>query len=225
MPLNRTLLLSLVFGAAQLVAQTASSGTVQANGSATVSANPDQATLAVGVVTQGATAQDAAQQNATLSTTVQNAIQSVLGTNGTVQTISYSVTPRYNNAQPAAIIGYTASNTVLVTMYDLSKIGSLIDTANQAGANNVGGVTFGLRNNEPFVQQALGQAAKQALAHAAAIAAGLGGKTGAVVSAQEGVSYGPVGVAGPTGGGSTTPIQTGQVTVTASVTVNVQLLQ
>ncbi len=218
-------LLLVPLGAAGLIAQTVTPGTVQATGNAAVSANPDQASLSFGVVTQGSTAQEAAQQNAALSTAVQNAIRSVLGTNGTVQTISYSVTPRYNNAQPAAIIGYTASNTVLVTMYDLSKIGTMIDTANAAGANNVGGVSFGLRNSDPFVQQALSQAAKQALAHAGAIATGLGGKTGTVVSAQEGVSYSPMAVSGPTAGGTPTPIQTGQVTVTATVTVSVQFLQ
>jgi uncharacterized protein YggE len=223
MPRTCTFLLTFWLGATVLLAQTA--GTVQATGSASVNANPDQATLTVGVVTQGATAQDAAQQNASLATAVQNAIRSVLGTNGTVQTIAYSVTPRYNNSQPAAIIGYTASNTVLVTMYDISKIGTMIDTANQAGANNVGGVNFGLRNSDPFVQTALGQAAKQALTHAGAIAAGLGAKTGAVISAQEGVSYSPIAVSAPGAGATPTPIQTGLVTVSASVTVNVQLLQ
>ena len=76
------------------------------------------------------------------------------------------------------IIGYTASNTVEVTTYDLSLIGKLIDTANQAGANSVGNLSFGLQNPEPVTEQALGQAAKQAQAHANAIAAGLGAKTG-----------------------------------------------
>ncbi len=223
MPRQRILLL-LTLSAAGLVAQTVPPGTVQANGSASVSANPDQASLTVGVVTTGPTAQDAAAANATLATTVQNAIKSVLGGNGTVQTISYSVTPRYSNAQPPAIVGYTASNTVLVTMYDLSKIGTLIDTANRAGANNVGGVSFGLRNSDPFMQQALSQAAKQALARAGAIAAGLGGRTGAVISAQEGVSYSP-GVTATAAGDATTPIQTGLVTVRANVSVTVQLVQ
>ncbi len=225
MPRTCFLLLVLLLSATVLVAQTATPGTIQASGSASVSANPDQATLTVGVVTLGATAQDAAQQNASLATTVQNAIRSVLGSNGTVQTIGYSVTPRFNNAQPPVLIGYTASNTVLVTMYDISKIGTMIDTANQAGANNIGGVNFGLRNSDPFIQQALGQASKQALAHAGAIAAGLGGRIGPVVSAQEGYSYAPGVVATSGAGAASTPIQTGLVTVYATVTVNVQLLQ
>jgi len=39
-----------------------------------------------------------------------------------MQTTGYSVYPRYNNAQPAAIIEYTASNTVQITTYNLSNI-------------------------------------------------------------------------------------------------------
>ena len=216
----------LLLAAGGLLAQTAAPPSVQATGSATVSANPDQATLTIGVVTNGATAQEAAQQNATLATNVQNAIKAVLGTNGIIQTVGYSVSPRYSNTQPAAVIGYTASNTVLVTSYDLSILGRLIDSANQAGANNVGGISFGLRNSDPFVLQALNQASKVALTHAGAIAAGLGGRTGAVLSAQEGASYTPYAVAGPSAGaGDTTPIKSGLVTVSATVAVNVQLRQ
>jgi uncharacterized protein len=201
-------------------------GTIQAGGTATLSANPDQAHISIGVVTDGSTAQDAAQRNATLATAVLNALKQVLGNAGTIQTISYSVNPRYNSTsgQAAVIVGYTASNTLQVTTLDLSLIGNLIDTANQAGANSVGGLQFSLRDPEPLRQQALGLAAKQARAHADAIAAGLGAKTGAVISAQEGGSVSPVGIAG-TAAAAPTPIQTGQVSVTASVTITVQLAQ
>jgi uncharacterized protein YggE len=123
------------------------------------------------------------------------------------------------------IVGYTASNTVEVTTTDLSIIGRLIDTANQAGANNVGNLSFSLQNPEPVMEQALGLAAKQAQAHANAIAAGLGAKTGVVISAQEGASVTPVLVSGVLAGVATTPIQTGTVSVTASVTISVQLIQ
>ena len=226
MPKFLSLLICLPLAAGALLAQT-SPGAIQAIGSATISVNPDQAQLAVGVVTQGATAQDAGQQNASLSIAVQNALKAVLGTAGTIQTISYSISPRYSTTQgqPSVIIGYTASNTVEATTADLSLIGRLIDTANQAGANSVGNLSFSLQNPEPVMEQALGLAAKQAQAHANAIAAGLGAKTGVVISAQEGASVTPVLVSGVLAGVATTPIQTGTVSVTASVTINVQLIQ
>ena len=68
------------------------------------------------------------------------------------------------------------------------------------------------------------QAAKQATAHAAAIAAGLGSKLGVVMSAQEGSSYTPIAV-GAAGAAVTTPVQTGTVTVYATVTIQVGLAQ
>jgi len=224
MPRFLALLVCLPLAAAAQM--TISQGTVQAIGSATISVPPDQAQLDVGVVTQAATAQDAGQQNATLTTTVLNALKGVLGTAGTIQTVSYSVSPRYSTTQgqTSLIIGYTASNTVEVTSTDLSLIGKLIDTANQAGANSVGNLNFGLQNSEPVMQQALGQAAKQAQAHASAIAAGLGATTGSVISAQEGASVTPYAVPGVSAA-SSTPIQTGTVKVTADVTIVVRLIQ
>ena len=134
------------------------------------------------------------------------------------------MTPRYSSQQTPSIIGYTASNTVEVTTFNLSNIGTLIDTATQAGANNVGGVSFGLQNPDPFVQQALTAAGKQALAYAASIAAGVGGKVGAVRTASQGSSYLPSPVAGVGATAATTPIQPGSVSVSATVTITAQLI-
>jgi uncharacterized protein YggE len=227
---DSSLLLLILMGSAlvsQTAAQTPGLPTVQANGSATITAKPDQAQLDVGVVTNGSTAQDASQQNASLSNTVQAALKQVLGSAGTLQTVNYSVTPRYSATpgQPSVIIGYTANNTVRVTTTDLSQVGLLIDSASQAGANSVGNLNFGLQNPEPLVEQALTQATKQATAHAAAIAAGLGAKVGAVISANEGSSYTPLAVGVAATAGVSTPVQTGVVPVYATVTIQMALVQ
>jgi uncharacterized protein YggE len=112
-----------------------------------------------------------------------------------------------------------------VTTTDLSQVGLLIDAASQAGANNVSNLSFGLQNPEPLVLQALTQATKQAATHAAAIASGLGAKLGAVISAQEGSSYTPLVVGGTAAAGVSTPVQTGVVTVYATVTIQMALAQ
>jgi uncharacterized protein YggE len=223
-PLLLALTLSIV---AQLPAEPIAAGSIQASGSASISVQPDQATLTAGVVTQATTAQDAATQNATMTSAMIKALTGVLGTKGTIQTIYYSLSPRYSNGstnQPPAIIGYTASNTVQVVTNDLNLVGPLIDAANQAGGNNIGGPTFGLQNPEPTRQQALAAASKQALAHASAIASGLGAKIGSVISAQEGSNVTPI-VAGAPTAAAGTPIQTGTVNVSATVTVTVAMVQ
>src|SRR4051794_13655076 len=104
--MSRTIFLGLILTAV-LAAQTTATRTVQATGNATLTANPDQAQIDVGVVTVGATAQDSAQQNATQTTAVITAVKNILGAGGTVQTVSYYVQPRYTNSQPSTINGYT----------------------------------------------------------------------------------------------------------------------
>ena len=218
--MRRACIILLTF-AGLAAAQT--SRTVQANGSTTLFVTPDQASIDVGVTTTATTAQDSAQQNATQSTAVLTAVKAILGGTGTVQTLYYFVSPRYA-PNTSTINGYITSNTIRVITSDLTIIGRLIDAANAAGANTVGGLSFGLQDHEPSVKQALTAATKQAMAHAVAIADGLGGKVGAVVSAQEGSSYAPI-LAG-TGSGATattTPVQTGTVSVYATVTLVVLL--
>jgi uncharacterized protein YggE len=156
------------------------------------------------------------------------ALQAVLGSAGTIQTISYSLDARYSSGSPGSapvLVGYTATNTVQVKMNNVALIGPIIDAGNRAGANSISGPSFGLQNPEPQKLQALAAAAKEALSHASAIASGLGVKTGAVLSAQEGVTVTPI-VTGAVGvAASSTPILNGTVTVSANVTVSVALVQ
>jgi hypothetical protein len=218
--------LLLLFAACLASAQTIN--TIQASGNATRNVKPDMAQLTIGVVTDATTAQAAADQNASTSDAVIKALQAVLGTNGTIETLYYSISPRYSN-QPnltPAVVGYTVNNTVQVTTTNISLVGKLIDTGNSAGANSINGPSYGLQNPDPETQLALAAASKQALAHAAAIASGLGAKTGAVISAQEASTITPILTAGGTfQGGTATPIQTGTVSVSAHVTVTVAMVQ
>ena len=200
---------------------------VGASGMASVSAKPDQAKLDVGVITQAATAQDAAAQNASQVDAVLAQLRAVLGSAADIKTISYSLSPNYRYPQgaPPVLTGYTASNTVEITMSDLSLIGKTIDAASQAGANNVQGLRFTIQDEEPLRQQALGLATKQARAHAQAIAAGLGGSLGATVTAQEGAGATLRTLsAAPTGAATQTPIVTGVVEIQATVSIQVELL-
>ena len=202
---------------------------VRAFGEGSVSATPDQARIQFSVVTQATTAEAAAAQNATQVTSLLAALRSVLGPNAELKTLSYSLNPNYNSPRDGSqpiLIGYTASNTVEATVTNLSLIGKLIDTGIQAGGNRVQGLRFGLRDDQPQRQQALKLATAQAKAHADAMASGINLRTGAVVSIQEGSVVSPVlsldarALAAPT-----TPIETGQVDVRATVTLEVELTQ
>jgi len=199
--------------------------TIQAVGSATISATPDQVKVDIGVTTTGNTAQDASSQNATIMTAVLAAIRQVLGPSANIQTVGYSINPNYKpNTSPPVLAGYTAINTVEVTSSDLNSIVKVIDGSSQAGATNITNLRFAISNDEAVREQALAAAAKQALAHAQAIAGGLGGHIGSVVTAQEGTSVTPL-TPGVASVATSTPIEPGLVQVTATVTIAAELTQ
>ena len=216
-----------LFLTASLAAAQTPNNSIQAAGSATRNVRPDMARLNIGVVTQAATAAAAADQNATTTDAVIKALQGVLATTGSIETLYYSISPRYvtsGGQQTGA--GYIVTNTLEVTTTDVNRVGRLIDAGNGAGANTVSGPFYGLQNPDPEVQQALSAASRQALAHAAAIASGLGARAGAVISAQEGATVRPLlEGSGPASTTAATPIQTGTVSVSAHVTVTVALVQ
>jgi uncharacterized protein YggE len=203
-------------------------GFVQAVGNAMLSAKPDQAMIQLSVVTTAVSATDASNQNASQVAAVLAALNGLLGPNANIQTLSYSLNPNYNNPQNGqpVLTGYTAQNTVQVTLTDLSLIGKVIDTGIQSGANRVQGLQFGLQNDQPIRTQALKAATVQAKANADAMAAGLGLTTGAIVSIQEGSTASPVPFSLATAVAATpTPIVTGVVNIQANVTIQVALSQ
>src|SRR5689334_10681330 len=164
---------------------------IRAGGQATVSVNPDLARIAFSVVTQAPNAQAASSQNATQVSSLIGQLQALLGSGASIKTINYSLTPNYVYPRDGGIptlTGYTASNTVVVTTGDLGNVGRVIDTGIQAGANQVSGLQFGLKDDQPARTQALKLATAQAKVRADAMAAGAGMHTGAYHSIEEGVA-------------------------------------
>jgi len=219
-------LLAVILWLPGLVAQTVvgSRPSITATGEATVSANPDQATIAVSVTNSASTAIDASNQNAVQTSNVIAALRAVMASSDILQTVAYSLNPNYNNQ--GVQTGYTATNTIQVTTADLTSPGKLLDTATQAGATRVQSLSFGLKDSQPLRAQALKLAAGQAQTQVQAIAAGLGVKLGNVIAASDGSSVSPVlnTTPGLAAGGVATPIVIGAVQVTADVRLQVEIV-
>ena len=196
--------------------------TVQATGSASISVTPDQAQISVSAVTTAATAQDAGSQNASVAFNIISQLTQLLGSSGTVQTVSYSVNPNYNNSQ--VLTGYTVTNTIQVVLNDLTIAGKVIDTATQAGASRINSLQFTLKDDSSARSQALSAATLKAKAKADAMATSVGLHTGAFLVIQEsGAVVQSILTAGsPTA--TTTPIQPGNLNVTGNVTISVELV-
>jgi uncharacterized protein YggE len=160
---------------------------VMVAGDSIVHAQPDTAILTISVVTQGKRAIDAQQENASKSDAVVRAAKAAVGTGAEIKTSGYSLQPQrvYRENQPPTITGYEARNSVTVTMSDLTKVGEVIDATAQAGANDVAGISFTLRQDRPARDQALKEATREAVSKAQVIAQSLGGRVVRIVEVQE----------------------------------------
>lgn len=190
-----TQLMALVLAAASMlhaqdtkITDTAKRQTrITVGGDAIVQAQPDTAILTVAVVTQSKTAIEAQQQNATKTESVVRALKAAAGTGAEVKTSGYSLQPMrvYRENQPPTITGYEARNTVTLTTSELAKLGNVIDAVGQAGANDITGISFTLRQDRPARDRALQEATQEAMSKAKVIAQALGGRVVMIAEVQE----------------------------------------
>ena len=205
---------------------------IRVTGEATVKVSPDQAQIDIGVVTQAQNAQAAASQNAQKLDQAIAALRKALGPDAEIKTISYSVSPNYRypreGGQPT-ITGYTASNIVQVKINDLTKVGPVIDTATQTGANTIHALRFTLKDEQAARAQALREAATKARAKAEALASALNLKIQRVLHVEEGgqVSAPPMYARAEMAmsANAQTPIEAGTIDVQATVTLTVEVSQ
>jgi uncharacterized protein len=204
---------------------------VRASGDATVTAKPDRAEITIGVTTRANTAAEASARNASQSTEVLKAMETALGSAGKVKTTGFSINAQYdysNNHAPK-LTGYECSNTVLVTVDDLSRVGKVIDAATASGANNINGIAFTLRDDSGPRAEALAAAAVKARANAEAIAKALNLRVGAVLQAQPEETPNVVRPAfamramSVSAAPAPTPIEAGDLTIHAAVTVTLEV--
>ena len=161
---------------------------ITVTGEALISAEPDQAQLDIGVVTQARTAPEASKENAERVTRVLSEVKKLLGRTDEVKTSGYSLTPAYRYPQGGKpeIVGYNASNTLRIKTMSLDLVGRLIDAAMQAGANNVNRLIFTLKDEQAAQLEALRAASLKAKSKAEAIATTLGLKVVKITAVTEG---------------------------------------
>jgi uncharacterized protein YggE len=160
-------------------------------GRAQVDAEPDRARIFLAVETEGSTAGEASAENAERMTAVSEAVRSAGQDIGELQigTSGYSLNPVYAPAGPdraREIVGYTARNTLRVTLDEIDQVGELIDAALGGGANRVSGLRFEVRDSEPYRAEALRQAVAAARGEAAIMAEALGMTLGSPLEVEGG---------------------------------------
>lgn len=153
------------------------------------STRPDQAWLTAGVQITQPTAAEALAEAGRVTEAVLLRLDSLGIERAQVQTTGlslfpvYDTSPRPSGGEPV-LIGYRAVSSLTIQVRDLDKVGTVLDGMVAAGANQIGGVRFGLRDDSALRAQAMQAAAAGARPLAQALATGLGVTLGEVLQVR-----------------------------------------
>lgn len=209
--------------AAQYLPTVPSPRTLHVEGVGEVKAEPNEGWIDVAVETQAPTAKAAGEENARRTERVIAALTAAGIPRQEIDTRNFNIYPVYTypqNEEPK-LVGYHANNTLSVHMRELARMGAIIDEALAAGANRVDGVRFALSNEEAVRAEALRQAAQRAHRQAEVLASSLGVRLGPVLDATTSAEAPRIfsRMTFEAATKATTPIQPGELTLTAQVTV------
>jgi uncharacterized protein YggE len=201
------------------------------HGESLVSVSPDEVEFDIGTVSQGSTAEEVRVQNTMAVTRLLECLRSILPV-GNVNTVNLSIDPNFRYPKEGApiIAGYTAANTVRVTLNKLDLLRPVISAATKAGASSINRLNFTLRaaTERQARAQALGEAATQAAAGASALASSLKLKLGRVLRVEEGqpvvISPAPQIDLGKAESTEMTPISPGHIHIHANVNLEYEIM-
>lgn len=157
---------------------------------------PDEATITLGVQTTAPVAAQAMAENAAQMTAVTTALRRAGVADKDIQTSNLSLNAQYvyNANEPARLTGYQASNDVTIVVEDLARLGPAVDAVTAAGANQINGISFGLKDSSAAEDQARLAAVKALRAKAELYASATGYRVARLVNLSEGggVEPGPI---------------------------------
>lgn len=197
---------------------------ITVTGQGTATTQPDMAQASIGVQVIAPTVAQATRENETQMAEVIAKLKELGVAAKDIQTTNYSIFPQHNfqNGNSGEITGYQVSDTVQVTIRDLSTVGTVMDQVTQAGANNVFGVTFGVSDQTALQSEAIDKAVADARTRAEELAKASGVQLGNVVSISQTTASTPIPFAQATAqtAGGAVPIQPGTVEVNAQVQIS-----
>jgi len=149
--------------------------TISVTGSGTVKVIPDEVFIDISVITEKPSTRSAVDENSRISEEIISAIENLNAENLTIETTGFNLNPLYDYSQknkPPRIYAYQVTSTLEVTTTDLEKVGEIIATATESGANDISSIGFDLtdESKRTAVNKALAEASKDAANKAYAIA-------------------------------------------------------
>ncbi|BCB02816.1 hypothetical protein KH172YL63_09490 [Bacillus sp. KH172YL63] len=186
--------------------------------------DPDQAVVSIGIVTKDEDLQTAQQLNQQQSSSVMQSLMANGVLKKDIQTSSYQVNPQYNYDNGKQVFtGYEVRQIYRVTIQNLEKVGTILDDALKNGANRIENIQFVHSNPIEAYQQALASAYQKAYQKALTLAnqsnQHLNPQPASITEQSTIGMPSSMNVAYLKAADESTPVQPGQIGVTASITV------
>lgn len=172
------------------LAQTAATPprTITMSGTGTVKGAPDMADISAGVTTEAPTAAAALTANTAAMNRVFAALEKQGIARRNIQTSNFSVSPNYTSRTPneaPRLTGYRVSNQVHVVLEDIAKVGAALDALVAAGANQMNGLNFSIKDPAPLLARARAEAVADARLRAQQYATAAGVTLGQIQAISE----------------------------------------
>lgn len=200
--------------------------TISVMGVGSVTSVPDIADVRLGVSTDARTARDALSKNSLSMKAVLDILKAEGILENDIQTQNLSLHPSFENrtpGKPPTVVGYTAQNTVAITVRELNNLGRVLDQVSEAGSNLIQSIQFGRNSTENLMNEARKLAVLDARSKAELYAKSAGIEVGKVISISEGAGHAPMPQVMARGGMETmamdVPMAQGEVSLSASVHV------
>lgn len=195
--------------------------TVTGNGQASIV--PDIAYITIGVHTEGADVAEALASNSQQANNVSDSLVALGVEKKDIQTSAFNVYPQqqYGPMGEMLDIKYMVDNSVYITVRDLSKMGEILNTVVQSGANNINGIQFDVADRSAAIAEARAKAVENARAQAEELSAAAGAKLGKIQSLSMNTYSNPsqtVGLKSDASiSGGTVPVSAGQLVISVDV--------
>ena len=204
--------------------------TITVTGEGIVAAVPDLATVSLGVTMQGDTAAAAMAAGNTALQAVLERLKAAGIEDRDLQTSNLSLNPNWQSGDGTTapvIVGYIASNILSVRVRDLDKLGAVLDAVVTDGANTLNGISFGLADPDPVLDEARGEAVADARGRAELLVGAAGVKLGRILSIAEsgGMMPMPAPMFRLEAASDAVPVAGGEVGMSASVTITYEIVQ
>ena len=147
-------------------------------GSGEVTAQPDMAKFSVAAEETRATAGEAKQAVDKAVTAFVERLLAAGIERSDIQSANISLQPQYHHPKDkkAELVGYRAIRRISVTVHDLEKLNSYLDSAMGDGINRINNIELKISNEDEYLAQARQAAIKDAIEKAESLARGFGEK-------------------------------------------------